>query len=292
MNVAHTFTLAVKGRSIAFPKPCVMGIINLSSDSFFQAIPNISDVLKKAEAMVAAGASFIDFGAVATNPKINMTASLPSEQLECDRLLPVIEAIANRLDVMISVDTSAPIVMRAAVSAGAHLINDQCALRTPKALETAVRLDVPVCLMHHFNPPRNAGSTECVALFLQIKTELMQYVQRCLQAGFSKAQLMIDPGFGNGNFGKNTDENFYVLSQLHQLVNLGYPILVGLSRKTMFGELLNIAVEDRLPASLSGAVIAAQQGAAIIRAHDVKETVDAMAVVRQIQKSQECEQLK
>jgi len=279
--------------------PIVMGILNLSAHSFYQAIPNYSDALKKAEEMIADGAKIIDVGGVATNPTINLDSDIPSVQQELDSVIPFIELLSKKMKCKISVDTYRAIVMEESIHAGAHMINDQRALTEENALKTAVKLNVPVCLMHHFNPPRlmetQRGWTEprvenCEAirnkrshasLLLQIKNELNEYTTRCLQAGLLRDNIILDPGFGGGNFGKTADENFYLLAHLKEFVELGFPMLVGLSRKIMFKEIAP-AVEDRLPASLAAAVIAAQNGASIIRVHDVKATVDAMWVLSQI----------
>lgn len=280
MPGSSSFTLAIGQRSKTLPVPCVMGVINCSPTSFFQALPQLSDALKMAESMMAQGALMIDVGAVATNPRVDLQLGRPTEQEECDRVVPVIEAIARECDVLISIDTSSPMVMKAAVSAGASIINDQRALRETGALEMAVELAVPVCLMHHFNPQRAPESSTKLALLSQVMNDLQADIRRCLDAGIERDRLIIDPGFGGGHFGKSADENFYLLSQLHHLKTLDMPILVGLSRKSMFGDLLNLSLENRLNASVTGAVIAAMQGADIVRVHDVKETVEAMTIVR------------
>lgn len=282
MMAPSSLTLSVRQRFITLPTPAVMGVINCSAGSFFHALPVLSDAVEKAQEMIAQGALIIDVGAVATNPKIDMQSDIPSPEEECDRVLPVIEAIAKRFDVLISVDTSSPVVMQAAVSAGAGMINDQRALRGAGALEMAAKLAVPICLMHHFNPIRLPESSSKTALLSQILNELQSDVARCLDAGIAKNRLIIDPGFGGGNFGKSADENFFLLSQLYRFKALDLPILVGLSRKAMLGELLNLPVENRLNASVTAAVIAAMQGADIVRVHDVKETVEAMHIVRKI----------
>lgn len=272
-----------------------MGIINLSHDSFFQSISNYSDALKKAEQMVRDGASIIDIGAIATNPKINIALETPSEQAELDLLIPFVEQVSKKIDIIISVDTYRARVMQEAVNAGATMINDQRALTEENALNAAVKLNVPICLMHHFNPPRSAveiaeavdtrverdeveRNKRCSILLHQIKNDLQQYTQRCLPAGIKKENIIIDPGFGGGNFGKSPKENFYLLAHLKAFTDLGFPVLVGLSRKSMFAE-IQANPEDRLAASVAAAVIAVQNGASIIRAHDAKEMVDAIKVL-------------
>ncbi|MCX7125612.1 MAG: dihydropteroate synthase [Gammaproteobacteria bacterium] len=262
-------------------EPCVMGIINLSRCSFYNAIPNYSDALKKAEEMVRDGAAIIDVGAIATNPTINIDSQTPSEQSELDLLIPFVEQLSKKIDVMISVDTYRARVMEFAVNAGATMINDQRALTEENALTTAVKLNVPICLMHHFNPARKQNSTTNLELITQIKSDLKAYTDRCLLAGIKREHIILDPGFGGGNFGKSADENFYLLTHLKEFIDLGFPVLVGLSRKSMFAE-IQAAAENRLSASIAGATIAAMKGAAIIRVHDVKETVDAMSVVKKM----------
>lgn len=258
--------------------PIVMGVINLSAQSFYQSLPNYSDALKKAEEMHLTGAGIIDIGAVATNPKINLNLDIPSAQQELDLLIPFIEALTKKINIKISVDTTRAIVMEESVKAGAKFINDQRALTEENALKTAVKLNVPVCLMHHFNPLRQPGSSTHAELLTQIKNDLQNYALRCLSGGMQKENIILDPGFGGGSFGKNAAENFYLLKHLNEIVALGFPVLVGLSRKSMFAEIAE-KVEDRLHASIAAATVAAMQGASIIRVHDVRETVEAMKVV-------------
>ncbi|MCX7120996.1 MAG: dihydropteroate synthase [Gammaproteobacteria bacterium] len=257
----------------------IMGIINLSPDSFFQSL-NYSNALKKAEQMAIDGASIIDVGAIATNPKINLESQTPTEQAELDLLIPFIEQLSKKIDITISVDTCRAQVMYESVNAGAKMINDQRALTEENALSTAVALNVPVCLMHWMgvNTDPRPLIPDHNQLLEKIKFDLQNHAQRCLFAGLKKENIIIDPGFGGGNFGKSPDENFYLLAHLKELTDLEFPILVGLSRKSMFSG-IQAKAEDRLSASIAAAVIAAQNGASIIRVHDVRETVDAMKVL-------------
>lgn len=264
-----------------FSVPAVMGVINLSRRSFYSPTPDFSDALTTALEMVSHGAAIIDVGAVATNPQVDIHHDIPSIQEEIDSIIPFVEALSKQSAVCISVDTSRAAVMRAAVDAGATMINDQRALTEENALETAVKCQVPVCLMHYFNPARIAGSTSNATLLDQITMDLKKYVARCLQAGMLEKNIIIDPGFGGGHFGKNADENFYLLSYLDAIVELGFPVLVGLSRKSLF-EFIATDAKDRLLASVAGATIAAMHGAAILRVHDVKATVHAMHVVKKV----------
>ncbi len=256
-----------------------MGIINLSPQSFYHATPTYDDALRCAEQMVLDGADILDIGAVATNPTVNINSDIPSVQAELDAVMPFIELLSKNVDINISVDTYRADVMRESIARGAHMINDQRALTEVNALETAVKLNVPVCLMHHFNPPRTAGSTSKEDLLSQIISDLKKQADRCLSAGMSKENIILDPGFGGGSFGKNADENFYLLSKLEKITALDFPVLVGLSRKSFLGELCNADIENRLSASIAAAVIAAQKGAAILRVHDVKATKDALQVM-------------
>jgi dihydropteroate synthase len=258
--------------------PAIMGVINVSPNSFYQSVNSIDAALRLAESMVFDGATIIDVGGEATNPDVMLARDASSIQQEIDGVAPVIAAITSRFDVLVSVDTSQAKVMEAAVESGAGMINDQRALREAGALEVAARLSVPVCLMHFFHSPREPGSTDLEALLLQIQQELLAIVQRCEQAGISREHLMIDPGFGQGHYGKNAEENYYLLAHLKRFQSLGLPILVGWSRKSMIGEVLNAPPEGRLYGSISAAVIAALQGAAVIRAHDVKATVEAIKI--------------
>lgn len=253
-----------------------MGIINTSPNSFYNACNNVDDALKLAEKMVREDADILDIGGEATNPMITIESST---QMEMDRVIPVIEAIKKNFDISISVDTSRPEVMKAAVNAGANMINDQRALKMPNALSTAIQLKVPVCLMHGFHPARIAGSSTKEKLLSDIKNDFLRWIKEYQAAGLSSDHIILDPGFGGGHYGKNTEENYYLLKHLDELTSLGYPSLIGWSRKSMLGETLNGAPpKDRLYASLAAAILAAQKGATIIRTHDVGATQDALKV--------------
>ncbi len=258
-----------------------MGIINVSHDSFYQANPNFSDALALAEKMIADGADILDIGAVATNPNLDNIKQYSTES-ECEKIIPLIKSIRKNSDILISIDTSSAIVMQKSIEAGASMINDQRGLSEPGALAIIKKFQVPVCLMHYFEPKRKPESTSKEDLLTTIKSDLQNNINRCLDFGILKENIIIDPGFGAGHFGKSTDENFYLLSKIKIFVNLNFPVLIGVSRKSMFGELLNAPVENRLSGSLAAAVFAALQGVAILRVHDVKETVDAIKVIRKI----------
>ena len=270
--------MAMLFSALNLQKPQVMGILNVTPDSFSDGdrYTNITTALRHAEAMQAAGASLIDIGGESTRPgSVAVTA-----QQELDRVIPVIEAVQARIEVAISIDTSKPIVMREAVQAGASLINDVNALQAEQALETAVQLGVPVCLMHKQGEPgtmqQKPHYDDVVA---EVRAYLMARATLLQQAGMAVDQILLDPGFG---FGKTLDHNLDLLRQLNTFT--GYPILVGLSRKTMLGTLTGRPIKERVAASVAAATIALQQGANILRVHDVAETVDAVTLWTAINK--------
>jgi dihydropteroate synthase len=254
--------------------PCVMGVLNVTPDSFSDGGRYLGkeNALQRARKMIADGAAILDIGGESTRPG----AAAVDEQLELDRVVPVIEAIHAEFDVPISIDTSKPGVMRAAAAAGASLINDVRALRGDGALAAAVGLQIPVCLMHMQGEPR---SMQTDPHYSDVVAEVTQFlgarVAECTAAGLERGRLLVDPGFG---FGKTALHNIELLANLRQLRQLGCPILVGLSRKSTLGAISGRDVDDRLAASIAAATIAILQGADIVRAHDVKETVDAIRV--------------
>jgi dihydropteroate synthase len=264
-----------KHKEIDLSATHVMGILNLTPDSFSDggAFSKSDLALKHVENMLDAGAAFIDVGGESTRPG----ALDVSEQQELDRVVPIIAAINQRFDTVVSIDSSKAIVMQEAVKAGASFINDVRALREPGALEAASALQVPVCLMHMQGQPRSMqGSPEYQNVVAEVSTFLQERIDGCVEAGISKSQIVIDPGFG---FGKNLEHNYQMLEGLSDFHCLGVPLLAGMSRKSMLGQLLGRDVDERLAGSIVVAAIAAQKGAQIIRVHDVKETVDAVKVV-------------
>ena len=264
--------------AISLDCPAVMGILNTTPDSFSDGgrftAPSVA--IMHAEQMVAAGAAIVDVGGESTRPG----AQDVGEQEEIDRVVPVIEAIRSALDVAISVDTSKPGVMRAAVAAGATMINDVRALRAEGALEAAAELQQAVCLLHMEGQPRTMQQDpqyhDVVADVIQF---LRERVSECTQAGIAKELLVIDPGFG---FGKTPEDNIELLANLRQLQEIGPPLLIGVSRKSTLGMLTGREVDERQPASVAAAVLAVDRGASIVRAHDVAETVDALRVARAV----------
>ncbi|MCE2593741.1 dihydropteroate synthase [Motilimonas cestriensis] len=263
-------------RTLDLSTPQVMGILNVTPDSFSDGgqFQFFEHAINQASQMVQQGAAIIDIGGESTRPG----AEPVSLDEELSRTIPVIEKIANDLDVWISIDTSKAQVMKEAVAAGAHLINDVCALQEEGALEVAAQCKVPVCLMHMQGAPRSmqvSPSYEDVAK--DITRFFMQRISACREAGIDKSQIILDPGFG---FGKTLDHNYQLLQRLKQFSELGYPLLTGLSRKSMFGDWLGRTVEQRLAASLAGVLLCAQQGANIVRVHDVQETSDVLKVLK------------
>ena len=258
--------------------PAVMGILNTTPDSFSDGgrftAPGVA--IMHAEQMAMDGAAIIDVGGESTRPG----AQDVEEQEEIDRVVPVIEAIRSALDVAISVDTSKPGVMRAAVAAGATMINDVRALRAEGALQAAAELQQAVCLMHMQGQPRTMQQdpqyNDVVADVTQF---LRERVSECTQAGMAEELLVIDPGFG---FGKTPEDNIELLANLRQLQEIGPPLLIGISRKSTLGMLTGREVDERQPASVAAAVLAVDRGASIVRAHDVAETVDALRVARAV----------
>jgi dihydropteroate synthase len=264
--------LDCKGRGLDLSRPAVMGILNITPDSFSDGGVFLSreTALAQAVRMAEEGADIIDVGGESTRPG----ARPVSTQEEIDRVVPVIEALHERIPQPISIDTSKADVMRAAVAAGAGFINDVRALRDEGALATAAALNVPVCLMHMQGEPRTMQEdpryTDVVA---EVAGFLRERLQAAREAGIPARSLVIDPGFG---FGKTLAHNLELLRDLGKLRELGVPVLAGLSRKSMIGKALGLPVERRLHASVVLAVMAVQNGARIVRVHDVGPTVEAL----------------
>jgi len=263
--------------------PHVMGILNVTPDSFSDGGQHNTLVaaLTHVNEMVNAGATIIDVGGESTRPGANTV----SVQEELDRVIPVIEAIAQRFEVWISVDTSKPEVITAAAQAGAHIINDIRSLSEAGALEAAAATGLPVCLMHMQGDPQTMQQApQYQNVIAEVDSWFTAQIARCETAGIKKSNLLLDPGFG---FGKNLSHNYQLLAQLGHFHHFELPLLVGMSRKSMIGQLLNVGPSQRLTGSLTCAVIAAMQGAQIVRVHDVKETVEAMRVVEATRRAEE-----
>ncbi len=274
-------TLNFAGKPLSPDRPRVMGILNVTPDSFSDGglWVDRDRALRHAMEMAQAGADIIDIGGESTRPG-SLTVDV---QQELDRVIPLIEFIVARAGLPLSIDTSKPELMQAAVRAGAGMINDVYALRREGALETAATLDVPVCLMHMQGKPGDMQrDPEYGDVVGEVRNFLLTRADCCELAGIPRQSIIIDPGFG---FGKTLQHNIDLFKAIPTFVATGYPVLVGISRKSMLGQLSDKAVDQRLAASLSAAVLAAQAGAAIIRVHDVAETVDALKIASALQPS-------
>lgn len=258
---------------LSFPQ--IMGILNFTPDSFSDSgqFFSLDKALFQVEKMLKEGATIIDIGGESTRPI--MAEEVPETE-ELQRVIPLVEAVQKRFDCWISVDTSKAIVMQEAAKVGMDLINDIRALREPGALEIAGQLNLPTCIMHMQGQPRTMQTNphyddvvQDVYQFLETRT------QACLDAGIAKENIIWDMGFG---FGKTVQHNYKLLQQLAQFCKSGYPILAGLSRKSMIGAVLDKPVTERVVGSVAGALIAAQNGATILRVHDVAVTADALKV--------------
>lgn len=263
------------GKIIDQSTPNVMGILNVTPDSFSDGgrYTDLDMAVARAEKMVEQGATMIDIGGESTRPG----AQPVTADDECRRVIPVIEALQKRhCDAVISIDTSKPEVMKHAVEAGAGLINDVCALQYPGALDMAVTLVVPVCLMHMQGEPR---TMQREPKYKDVVGDVLLFLEKritdCVVAGLMKENILLDPGFG---FGKTAEQNFVLLEHLNELTKPGLPVLVGLSRKSMIGAVLDKTTDSRLAGSVAAASYALDRGANILRVHDVAETVDAVKI--------------
>jgi dihydropteroate synthase len=282
LTLTRVNKMKFRDREVKFDNPKVMGILNVTPDSFSDGgqFSTVDAAMRQAESMLNAGATFIDVGGESTRPGANVV----SLQEELDRVIPVIESISKQLDVIVSVDTSKAEVMTQAAKCGAGLINDVRALRSDGALDAAIHaatnFNVSVCLMHMQGEPQNMqqrprydGVVKEVIGFFE------QRIKECTDAGLNYQRILIDPGFG---FGKTLDHNYQILKNLHEFKRFDLPVLAGMSRKSMIGELLQRDVNQRLAGNIATATIAALAGVAIIRVHDVNETMDAIKIVNKL----------
>ena len=266
-----------RNRRLDLSRTKLMGILNVTPDSFSDGGQFIGQAaaLRQVQQMLANGADIIDIGGESTRPG----AKDVSLDDELARVIPVIHSIRQLYpDLPISVDTSKARVMAEAIAVGADIINDVRALQEPEALEVAVAAKVPVCLMHMQGQPR---SMQHQPSYQQVVQEVLAFLQQraevCIAAGIARQQIIFDPGFG---FGKSLAHNYELLSAMSQFVETGYPVLAGMSRKSMIGQLLNRDVAERLAGSIACATIAVMKGAQIIRVHDIKETADAIKIAQ------------
>ena len=256
---------------LSFPR--VMGILNVTPDSFSDGGRHVAldDALRHAERMLAEGAAIIDVGGESTRPGADEVSS----QQELDRVAPVVEALVRELDALISVDTSCPEVMRESAALGAGMINDVRALEREGALAAAIGTGLPVCLMHRQGEPRDMQQAPRYDVPIEeaVVDYLAERVATCEAAGLRRERLLVDPGFG---FGKTVEHNLRLLNRLERLAVLELPLLVGMSRKSMIGKVLERPVEERLPGGLALTALAVERGARILRVHDVAPSVDAV----------------
>jgi dihydropteroate synthase len=272
--------------SLDLSTPKIMGILNITPDSFsdggalyLNGNVSLDSVMKRAESMLADGADILDVGGESTRPG----ASTVSEQEELDRVIPVVEALVKKLGAMVSVDTSTASVIRESAAKGAGMINDVRALSRDGALLAAATTGLPICLMHMQGQPRTMQNAPIYQdVVTDVLTFLQQRIDACQAVGINRGHILIDPGFG---FGKTLEHNLALLARLPELAVLGLPILVGLSRKSMLGQLLNRNVGERLSGSLALALAAVERGATIVRVHDVAATKDVLSVYNAVKKS-------
>ena len=266
------------GQVLDLTRPCIMGVLNITPDSFSDggAYFSVEKAVAHARQMVEAGADIIDIGGESTRPG---SAPVSAEE-ELQRVIPVIEAVRAGRDTPVSIDTQKPAVMRAAVAAGAGMINDVNALRADGAVETAAGLGVPVCLMHMQGIPQ---TMQDMPDYRDVVSEVVSFLgaraAACEAAGISPRQIVLDPGFG---FGKTVEHNLSLLRRLDRLVALGYPVLVGLSRKSIIDKVMGLPVDKRLYPSIALAVLAVWQGASIVRCHDVRQTRQAVQMCQAV----------
>ena len=266
--------LTANNKTLDLSTPKIMGILNFTPDSFSDSgkFFQLDKALFQVETMLKQGASIIDIGGESTRP---MAEEVTLEE-ELERVVPLVEAVRKRFDCWISVDSSKAQVMQEAAKVGMDLINDIRALQEPDALQTAARLALPVCIMHMQGQPRtmqlNPHYDDVVADILKF---MQQRTEQCLALGIKKENLLWDPGFG---FGKSVQHNYCLLQQFAVFCEQGFPVLAGISRKSMIGAVLDKPVEQRTVGSVAAALIAAMKGASILRVHDVGETADALKI--------------
>lgn len=275
VNNIHTSPiLDCRGKILTFDHPRICGILNITPDSFSDGgkFLDVSAALNRALAMVEEGADIIDVGGESTRPG----ATAVSVTEEIDRVIPVIEQLTKIVSIPISIDTSKPEVMRAAVRAGAGIINDVYGLRQEGALEAAAETGAAVCLVHMQGEPRTMQEKPHYDdVVSEVHRFLAERLFTCQLAGIDKKKLIIDPGFG---FGKTLEHNVTLLRELSRFASLDVPILVGLSRKSLIGTLIHRSAGQRVYGSVAAALIAIQRGASIVRVHDVGATRDALAI--------------
>lgn len=263
------------GRNLDLAQTQIMGVLNVTPDSFSDGgcYTSLDAALLQVDEMIAQGATLIDVGGESTRPG----AQTVSVQEELDRVCPVAEAIAQRFDVVLSIDTSTPEVMKETIALGAGLINDVRAFTRPGAVEAVVGSDVGLCVMHmQGKPDTMQNEPRYLSVIDEVKCFFLKRIAELCDAGVEKDRIILDPGFG---FGKTLEHNLQLLANIADFSDMGHPVLAGVSRKSMFEHLLGRPVDQRLSGSLVAASLAASRGASIIRVHDVAESVDMARVV-------------
>jgi dihydropteroate synthase len=282
MMAAHSKALVCGRYRLSLDRPLVMGVLNITPDSFADGgvFLDLSDATDRVRQMLGEGADIVDIGGESTRPG----AAPTPEASELERVIPLLQNIRLACDargVPISVDTRKPVVMRAAIAAGASMINDINALRAAGAIEALSEGSAAVCLMHMQGEPatmqQSATYDDVVA---DVAAFLAERASACVAAGIDRQRIVLDPGFG---FGKTVEHNLTLLRRLSEIAALGYPLLAGLSRKSTIGMLTGRGVDDRMAGSVAAALAAVARGAAIVRVHDVRETADALKVWRAVQ---------
>lgn len=268
-----------RGKILDLSFPIIMGILNFTPDSFFDGgfYNHKNDALKHIDYMIKDGAKIIDVGGESTRPGFIKV----SVQEELDRVIPVIEEIVKRFDIWVSIDTSKSDVIKEAINAGVHIINDVTSLSEAGSLRLVIKNKLPICIVHN---PKELTKTQSKHktnnnIFEVVREYFRKKVMFFEGIGIKKNRMILDPGFG---YAKNTEENFQLLKNLKRFKNFKIPLLVGMSRKRMIGDLLNLSIQNRLIGSISCAIIAAVHGAHIIRVHDVKETVQSIKVFTKV----------
>ncbi|WP_272993711.1 dihydropteroate synthase [Porticoccus hydrocarbonoclasticus] len=268
-----------------FSLPKIMAVLNVTPDSFSDGgtfytgnrQPDLSRVLNRVDLMLSEGAHLIDVGGESTRPG----AEPVSSEEELARVLPVVEAIVSRFDVPVSVDTSTPSVISEAARAGASMINDVRALRRPGALTAAATSGLPVCLMHMLGEPQQMQlDPGYVDITADVKAFLLERATTCEAAGIPRSKILIDPGFG---FGKTLQHNLILFRSLPELVGLGFPVLVGVSRKSLVGAILDKPVEERMVGSVALGMLAIRRGVKVLRVHDISATADALKILQAVE---------
>jgi len=285
-------SLLCGGRLLPLAEPAVMGILNVTPDSFSDGgihylgdSRDVGRAVDAAAAMVTAGATVIDVGGESTRPG----AAPVSVEQELGRVIPVVEALCARLDVVVSVDTSSAAVITAAARAGAGLINDVRALRREGAMAAAAATELPVCLMHmQASPATMQQAPHYADVVAEVDQFFQERIDACVELGINKERLVLDPGFG---FGKQLAHNVALFKALHQFAQRGLPVMVGVSRKTMIGQLLDCDLDQRVNGSVALALLAAQalhgSGGCLLRVHDVKQTVEAVQLWQAVRTTEE-----